>query len=266
MKKTKGFFQICKRLPRSIFFLLLQLHIRFHLNLFSLLSDKSISVFLPVRKGSERVPFKNTRPFAGIKEGLLGLKLQQLISLKEVDEIVVSSNDEKCIDIAKSFQQDDRIKIDLRPGHLCTSETDLRDLIIYCANVCSHQHILWTHVTSPFFDAKNYGLAIENYRKINSGLFDSMLTGKSYKEFLLDPETNKIVNNKTKLSWPRTQDLQDLFEINNALFMASKELFSEGKRVGERPFYMPSKKIVSIDIDDMDDFNLAEIIYGNISK
>ena len=230
------------------------------------MSDKSVSVFLPVRKGSERVPFKNTRSFAGIKEGLLGLKLQQLISLREIEEIVVSSNDEKCIEIAKSFQRDGRIKIDLRPGQLCTSETDLRDLIIYCANVCSHQHILWTHVTSPFFDVQNYRLAIENYRKITQGIFDSMLTGRSYKEFLLDPGTNKIVNNKTKLSWPRTQDLQDLFEINNALFMAPKELFCEGKRVGERPFYMSSGKIVSIDIDDMDDFKIAETIYGNISK
>ena len=41
-----------------------------------------ISFFLPTRKGSERVKNKNTRPFAGIKGGLVENKIKQLLSCK----------------------------------------------------------------------------------------------------------------------------------------------------------------------------------------
>ena len=189
----------------------------------------------------------------------------QLTRTENIDEIIVSTNDARCIEVAGSFQHDHRIKVDVRPERLCTSKTNLRDLIVYCASVCSKKHILWTHVTSPFFDSSDYKVIIERYFEILPAEYDSLLTGRSYKEFLLDPLTNKLVNNKTSLPWPRTQDLQDFFEINNAVFMAPGELFSKGERVGEKPFYVYSGKIPSIDVDDMDDFKLAEALYERIS-
>ena len=45
------------------------------------MSSDSIAVFLPVRKGSKRVENKNTKPFAGFQNGLLELKLKQLIKI-----------------------------------------------------------------------------------------------------------------------------------------------------------------------------------------
>lgn len=190
----------------------------------------------------------------------------QLTKSENIDEIVVSTNDEKCIEVAKSFQQDERIKIDSRPEHLCTSETDLRDLIIHSASVCSKDQVLWTHVTSPFFNSFAYEAVIKNYKEIILTGHDSLLTGRSYKEFLLDPVTHRLINNKTTLPWPRTQDLQDLFEVNNAVFLAPIELFSKGERVGENPFYMCSDKIASMDIDNMDDFKIAEALHERISR
>ena len=55
------------------------------------------SLFVPCRRGSERVPDKNTRVFAGHTGGLLGLKLDQLEGV-EVDEIVIDSNDPVVLD------------------------------------------------------------------------------------------------------------------------------------------------------------------------
>ncbi len=56
----------------------------------------SITVFLPTRKGSQRVKNKNTKPFAEYKGGLLELKLKQL-SLIDVDQVILSTNDEIAI-------------------------------------------------------------------------------------------------------------------------------------------------------------------------
>ena len=52
-----------------------------------------LTVFLPCRRGSERVPDKNTRPFGGFDHGLVELKLWQLEKACLVDNVVVSTDD-----------------------------------------------------------------------------------------------------------------------------------------------------------------------------
>ena len=60
-----------------------------------------IAFFLPTRKGSERVKNKNTRPFAGMDGGLIENKIRQLLGTKLIDEIILSTNDEKCMEVYK---------------------------------------------------------------------------------------------------------------------------------------------------------------------
>ena len=227
----------------------------------------SISIFLPVRKGSVRISQKNTIDFAGIDGGLLKLKLNQLRNFEQVEEIVVSSNDPQCLEIsAKAALENKKIKIFKRPENLGSSATNLEDLIRYVPTITTGNHILWTHVTSPFCGEKQYIEAINIYIKnINNG-FDSLISGHDYKEFLLNKESKKLINNTTELKWPRTQDLQDLFQINNAIFICSKNQMIKGNRVGDNPFLMNMSKITSIDIDNVEDFKLAELIYGGLIK
>lgn len=225
----------------------------------------SISLFLPVRSGSERVSNKNTRCFAGIANGILELKLNQLENLPIVDEVIVSSNDNKCLEIAESYKK--RIKnlvIDERPDHLGNSSTKLIDLILYAAEITSCENILWTHATNPLFNAKNYKQAIDVFLHQNKNGHDSLVTGYLNKDFLLDMESNKIINNTTKLNWPRTQDLKDLFAINNAVFIANRERYLLGERLGIKPYYLENNKISSLDIDYEEDFLIAEAVYEKL--
>lgn len=64
-----------------------------------------IAFFLPTRKGSERVKNKNTRPFAGMDGGLIENKIRQLLGTKLIDEIILSTNDEKCMEVAQNMHQ-----------------------------------------------------------------------------------------------------------------------------------------------------------------
>ncbi|MCF4102674.1 hypothetical protein L1I30_13435 [Gillisia sp. M10.2A] len=225
----------------------------------------SVSVFIPVRKGSERVKRKNTRIFAGIKGGLLYIKLKQLESIKGVDEIIVSTNDEECLSIAQNFTSSIPIlKVIERPTELGSSKTLLTDLISYVPTLTSSDYILWTHVTSPFCNTLHYENAITIFEnKLREG-YDSLITGRNYSDFLLNPASNKIINNRTDLEWPRTQDLMELFEINNAIFVAHRKAYLKSNRVGIKPYLMTMDKITSLDIDDMSDFKMAEILYGKL--
>ena len=227
----------------------------------------SLTIFIPVRKGSERVAEKNTRNFAGIEGGLLKLKLKQLKHFDLVTEIVVSTNDEKCWKIASGFQrQIENLKLVERPQALGNSETKLSDLIIHVAEITTSEDILWTHVTSPFCDAEKYTMAIKKYYEVRNSGYDSLTSGREYREFLLDKRSGKIVNNPTEFSWPRTQELADWFEINNAVFIAAREDYKQGKRTGKNPFLMEFDKISSMDIDDEEDFKIAEAVYERIYR
>jgi len=227
----------------------------------------SISLFIPVRKGSERIPNKNTRNFGGIKGGLLEFKLKNLIGFENVDEIVISSNDEKCLEIAASYTtRISNLKLIERPDDLGDSQTKLSDLIRYAGEICGGDHVLWTHVTAPFFTAENYREAIKKYTEVKLKGFDSLITGNEFQEYLMNPDTGKLINNHSPEQWPRTQDLQKLFQINNAVFLAERVKYKEGKRTGDKPFYMPVSKLASLDVDWEEDFKIAEVIYEGIYK
>ena len=226
--------------------------------------SEKIAFFLPTRKGSERVKNKNTRPFADIEGGLVENKIKQLLSTKHIDEILFSSNDEMCIAIAEKYTSDSRLRIIPRPNELCLSTTNLQDLICYVPTITNADHILWGHVTTPLVEAKVYDTAIEQYlSKITKG-YDSLVSVKELKNFLLNQE-GKLVNNTTDIPWPRTQDLEPLYEINHAIFLAKRSVYTEQKnRIGQKPLLYIMDEIHSKDIDWEEDFKIAEIMYKTL--
>ena len=226
--------------------------------------SEKIAFFLPTRKGSERVKSKNTMPFAGIEGGLVENKIKQLLATKHIDEILFSSNDEMCIAIAEKYASDSRLRIIPRPNELCLSTTNLQDLICYVPTITNADHILWGHVTTPLVEAKVYDTAIEQYlSKITKG-YDSLVSVKELKNFLLNQE-GKLVNNTTDIPWPRTQDLEPLYEINHAIFLAKRSVYTEQKnRIGQKPLLYIMDEIHSKDIDWEEDFKIAEIMYKTL--
>lgn len=228
--------------------------------------SNKIAFFLPTRKGSERVKNKNTRPFAGIEGGLVENKLQQLLATKLIDEIVFSSNDEISIAIAEKYKNDGRLRIIPRPEELCLSSTNLQDLICYVPTVTDASHILWGHVTTPLVGAEQYDEGIRLYLDNLEKGYDSLVGVKELKNFLLD-KTGKLINNTTDIPWPRTQDLEPLYEINHTMFLAKREVYTEQKnRIGRKPQLHIMDEIHGFDIDWPDDFVIAEMLYKNLYK
>lgn len=225
---------------------------------------EKIAFFLPTRKGSERVKNKNTRPFAGIEGGLVENKIKQILSTKKVDEILFSSNDEKCLEVAQRYSFDSRMKIIERPDYLCLSSTNLQDLICYVPTITDADHILWGHVTTPLAGAEEYDKAIDLYLSRLKDGYDSLVGVTELKNFLLNEE-GKLINNTTDIPWPRTQDLQPLYEINHTIFLAKREVYTEQKnRLGKKVLLHVMDEICSKDIDWEDDFKIAEIMYENL--
>ena len=227
--------------------------------------SNKVAFFLPTRKGSERVKNKNTKPFAGIEGGLIENKIRQLVETRLLDEIILSTNDETCMAIAQQYAKSDaRVRIIPRPEELCLSSTNLQDLICYVPTITDADHILWGHVTTPLAGADQYDAGIQLYLDNLSEGYDSLVGVTELKNFLLNRE-GKLINNTTDIPWPRTQDLEPLYEINHTMYLAKRDVYEEQKnRIGKKPLLHVMDEIHSFDIDWPDDFTIAEVMYRNL--
>ena len=225
---------------------------------------KDVAFFLPVRAGSQRVKNKNTKPFAGIAGGLLANKLRQLATMENVDEVVLSTNDDAAIDVAESVKFA-RLRVLRRPDCLCDSSTNLKDLIRYAHGITKCTHILWGHVTTPLVNGECYDRAINCYLEALENGYDSLVSVSPFQNFLLDEE-GRMVNNTTGLEWPRTQDLTPLYEINHAMFIAPRKFYADGRRTGSHLKLYEIDKLRSYDVDWDDDFAIAEALFSYMKK
>ena len=219
-----------------------------------------ITAFLPCRKGSQRIPNKNIKNFAGIEGGLLKIKIDQLLQCKKVDRIVVSSNDTRVLDYA-NILKNEKLIIDHRPDHLGSSDTTTDSLISYVANLVDTGHILWTHVTSPFMNSHDYDNLISTYFESLDKEYDSLMTVLKLQGFIWD-KNGPISYTRNELKWPMTQNIEPLYEIDSGAFISSvSNYIAYQDRIGKKPFLYEQDKMKSIDIDWPEDFSFAEILW-----
>lgn len=218
-----------------------------------------VNVFLPCRKGSERVPKKNIKPFAQFQHGLIEIKLKQLITAQHIHQIYLSTNDEEILDYAASLN-DSKIVLHKRTEELSSSQTSTDQLVAHALDLIQQGEILWTHVTSPFLTASIYDQIIETYLKEKQNGYDSLMTTNLIHGFLWN-QNGPINYDRQQEKWPRTQTLEPIHEINSAIFLANAKTYkSLDDRIGNNPFLYPLDKIQGFDIDWEDDFQIAQAI------
>ncbi len=221
--------------------------------------------FLPCRAGSQRVPFKNTRQFDSEGRSLFDIKMQQLIACPHIDRIVVSTNDNAIKDAARSAIEAHgaRITLDHRPDALCSSSTLTDDLIRYVPTIIPSGHILWTHVTSPFVDASDYSNIIHAYFDgLATRKHGSLMTVTRLQGFMWD-ENGPVNYDRTKEKWPRTQTLDVLYEVNSAAFVIPADVMARtADRITDDVRRYELSKSKSVDIDHIDEFDLAAALYA----
>lgn len=236
----------------------------------SIQKDKGISVFFPLRSGSQRVLSKNTRPFSRDGMSLFEKKLNQLLEMTDsLKEILISTDDDSIINYCKQFKNSDKIKCIRRPVHLCNSHTPVSELIDYVPKVVSGEIVLWVHATSPFIDSYDYQKAINQYFDLaKDGLCDSVMSVNKIQQFIWSKKENAIINNTMpNREWPNTQDLEPWYEINHAFYLNPTINYLKYKnRIGLNPHLYVCEGVKKIDIDEKADFILAQSIESALYK
>lgn len=229
------------------------------------------SIFIPVRSGSSRVKRKNTRSFLDSGESLFQLKMKQVVGLagrSDIEEVVVSTNDEEIVKQLQPFLSD-KVKLDMRPEALCLSTTKVLDLINHVPNVVLGGHVFWLHVTSPFVDELDYVDAISRYKsEVVMGVKDSLMSVNKIQQFIWDDERARVINVDRDVNpWPNTQDLVPLYEVNHAFYISSIDNYLKyNDRIGRSPGLYVCDGVKKMDVDWEDDFVMAQEIARGLKR
>lgn len=204
----------------------------------------SITAIIPVREGSRRLKNKNIAPFAGTN--LLINKIDQLKKVKEISNIVVSSDSDLMLEMARS----QGVTTHKRAIEFCDEKTKTFGEVVahICENV-SGDDILWATCTAPLVFPKHYSEAIQLYYNAIEEGFDSLVSMEAFKRYLWDD--NGPVNYELGKKHVPSQQLPVLYFVTDGILLAPRKRMIEWNYFhGPNPYKYILDKRTSLDIDD----------------
>lgn len=216
----------------------------------------SIKALVAVRSGSQRVKNKNIRPFAN--STLLEIKIEQLKRIKELDGIVVNSNDDEMLKIASDLG----CEVVKRDEYYASNSVSMSEVYKNMAENINADTIAYINVTNPLIKDETISKAISTYYKTASQ-YDSLNSAHLIKEFLF--KDNLPINYDLRRQ-PRSQDLPDIYALNFAINILERQTMIENKNVvGVMPNIFAIDETEATDIDNPIDFEFAEYVYKKIN-
>jgi len=214
----------------------------------------TITALVPMKGHSERVPGKNTRIVAG--RPLLAWLLTTLTSARRVSRVVVDTDDGTIAALVREHAP--TVEVLMRPDHLRDGDTvNGNDLIAWELSQVEGEHFGQFHVTSPLLEAATIDRAVEAY--FAEGEHDSLFAVSEHHIWLFRADGTPVNSDTRRLV--RSQDLEPLYEDNNAIHLFSRASFARtGSRMGERPRMFPISRVEATDIDYEDDLRIAEAL------
>jgi len=218
---------------------------------------------IPARGGSKGIPRKNIRMIAG--KPLVVWTIEAAIQSRHIDCVVVSTDDPEIKKIAKKFDVDIRD----RPAELAQDDVHAVNVVIDCLKFYSKKGIIIDKVfmllpTSPLrtvddIDRAHRVLELYNTESV-VGVVKSNKPVSNYRfidhTMLLVPiiPTDDFEVQRQDIEYP-------VYEVNGAMFVATVPHIMAFKSFHQgNPAPCVMEKINSIDINDMDDFRMAEMM------
>lgn len=211
---------------------------------------KTVAI-VPMKLNNRRLPQKNTKGFTN-GQPLCHYILTTLLSVEGVDEVYVYCSNPN---IQKFIP--DGVKYLQRSTDLDQDTTKMNEVLHCFANDVPADIYVMTHTTAPFIKKESIEKGLG---AVKSGEYDSSFAAKKLQDFLwkdgkpFNYELNNI---------PRTQDLPTLYEETSGFYIYSNNVITElNRRIGDKPFIVEVGEIESVDIDEAEDFMIADAIYN----
>lgn len=211
---------------------------------------KIVSV-VPMKLNNRRLPQKNTRSFTNGKP-LCWYILSTLLKIKEIDDVYVYCSNPEIKNYIPS-----EVKYLQRSSLLDQDSTKMNEVLQCFAKDVPADIYVMTHTTAPFISVESISKGLE---AVKSGDYDSSFAAKKLQDFLW--KDGKPFNYELN-AIPRTQDLPPLYEETSGFYIYKNDVMTKlNRRIGNNPFIVEVGEIESVDIDEKEDFVIADAIYN----
>ena len=209
-----------------------------------------VVAIMPIKLKNERCPGKNTRMLG--EKPLLQYELDNLKLTELCSEINVYCSDEAIVPFLP-----EGVNFLKRPKELDLPTSNFTQIFSMFMNEKDADIYVYAHATAPFITVETMSQCIE---AVKSGEYDSAFCAVKLQDYLwLDGQPLNFV--ATNL--PRTQDLKPIYQETSGVYVFTKEVFEQYKRrIGIKPFIKEVTFKEAIDIDNPEDFDLAEVMFN----
>ena len=211
---------------------------------------------IPARGGSKSIPLKNIKRL-GIKP-LIHYTIETALSVKGIDDLVLSTDNERIINIAKKFK---KITIIKRPKNISKNNSKTEDALIHA---CEHMKnfygknydiVLTLEPTSPFRSKSTIEKSIRIIKNYN---IDSVVSVAEC-NYVFGKIDNNNFKHLIKNQPRRRQERQKLYIESSTIWATKYHVLLRNKSViGKTNYPIVVNKIEAIDINDEFDFINAE--------
>lgn len=207
-----------------------------------------IVAVMPIKLKNERLPGKNTKMLGG--KPLLRYELESLLSTGLPDDINVYCSDEAIVTYLP-----DGVSFIKRPAYLDLPSSNFTQIFEEFMKVKDADVYVYAHATAPFIKAETMRECIE---AVISGKYDSAFCASKIQDYLWR-EGEPLNFDATNV--PRSQDLTPIYRETSGIYVFTREVFlRHHRRIGVKPFVKEVSFKEAVDINNPEDFQLAEAL------
>ncbi len=215
---------------------------------------------IPARGGSKRIPRKNIKIF--IDKPIIAYSIEAALKSRIFEEVMVSTDDNEIESIALGYGASVPFK---RSDSSSNDFASTEDVILEVINQYEKIGVFFDYVcclypTAPFVSSNRL---IEAYNKLKSNNYNTLLPIVNFSYPIL--RALKLEKERLCMVWPenedvRSQDLETYFHDSGQFYWIKCDQFRLKKKIfTENTGYIELSQIEVQDIDNIDDWHLAEI-------
>ena len=225
---------------------------------------------IPARGGSKRIPRKNIKLFMG--KPIIAWSIEAAIKSKCFKNIIISTDDEEIGEVARSYGAEMPFK---RPSKLSDDYTGTKAVMKHAINTLTeigisrdNDSFCCLYATAPFIDAKDLIRAMNMAADVDKKCM--IYTGTEY-AFPIQRSVTIDKDGYTKAIFPekiekRSQDLPTAYHDAGQFYWGVSEVWKNNTSIIENGRMMVLPKWRVQDIDNVEDWKRAELMYRILNK
>lgn len=219
---------------------------------------------ITARGGSKRIPRKNIKHFCG--KPILAYSIEAALGSKLFDEVMVSTDDEEIAEVAKQYGASVPFMRSAATSDDYATTADVLNEVLaeYRKRGREFEWMCCIYPTAPFVTAT---ILREAWTCLQEKQADALTP---VVKFSYPPQRCFILENGyLRYKWPeyirsRSQDLEPFYHDVGQFYFYRVQGFQEGEVEKNVPYILNDMQVQ--DIDNVDDWEMAEIKYGRLHR